>query len=134
MNMFSETVSTVTNGVRVSVRTTYLKEESSPLHDHYVFAYQVRIYNESPYRIKLMRRKWFITDGLGRKRMVSGEGVIGKQPELAPGEMHEYVSGCNFETPIGKMEGYYSMLRTADQSDFKVRIPSFTMVLPFSLN
>lgn len=134
MDMFSDTFSNVTHGIRVSVRTAYLKEESSPRHEHFVFAYQVRIHNESPYRVKLMSRKWFITDGLGRKRMVAGEGVVGKQPELGPGESHEYVSGCNFETPVGKMEGFYYMVREADGTELKIRIPSFTMVQPYLMN
>lgn len=132
--MFSEITSTVTEGVRVSVRTAYVKEQSSPHLDHFVFAYKVQIVNESPYRVQLLRRKWIITDGIGRKRSVSGEGVIGKQPVLEPGESHEYISGCDFQTPIGQMRGYYYMERAMDDEEIKVKIPRFTMVVPYLLN
>ena len=132
--MFSDKFSKVTEGIRVNVRSAYLREESLPLQEHYVFAYQVQIINESPYRVQLLRRKWVITDGVGMKRVVNGEGVIGQQPVLNPGETHEYISGCDFHTPAGKMEGYYYFIRSADDSEFRVRIPQFTMFVPYLLN
>lgn len=132
--MFSELSSKITEGIRVSVRSAYIPEESSPRHSHYVFAYQVHIENESPYTVQLLSRKWIITNGTGQKQIVEGDGVIGKQPTLNPGEIHEYVSGCNFTTPIGKMEGHYLMVRKADGSKFRVRIPAFTMAAPEVLN
>lgn len=132
--MFSELYSSITQGIRVNVRTAWLKEESDPDADHYVFAYQVEIVNESPYAIQLLRRKWHITDAIGRKRMVSGEGIVGRKPVIQPGEAHTYVSGCNFQEPVGQMVGYYSMVRLADKSEFQVRIPAFTMIVPWLLN
>lgn len=132
--LYSELATAVTEGIRVSVRSAYVREESSPDHEHYVFAYHVQIINESPYKVQLLRRKWEILDALGRKREVSGEGVIGQQPLLAPGQVHEYISGCNFGTPIGQMQGHYFMIRNVDQAEFPVRIPRFTMVVPFTLN
>jgi len=132
--MFSERFSKVTEGIRVNVRSAYLREESLPLHEHYVFAYQVQIINESPYRVQLMRREWHITDGVGARREIEGDGVIGQQPVLNPGETHEYISGCDFDTPSGKMEGWYYFVRSVDGSEFKVRIPAFTMFVPYLLN
>ena len=132
--MFSERSSKITEGIRVNVRSAYLREESLPEQEHYVFAYQVQIINESPYRVQLMRRKWVITDGVGFKRKVDGDGVIGQQPVLNPGESHEYISGCNFDIPVGKMEGWYYFVRSVDGSEFKVRIPQFTMFVPYLLN
>ena len=131
--MFSDLSSIKTEGVRVEVSTAWIKEQSNPDLEHFVFAYKIRITNESPYRVQLLRRKWIITDGLGQKREVQGDGVIGKQPILEPGDDHEYISGCHFETPVGKMTGYYYMVRS-DGGTLKVRIPEFVMVVPHYLN
>ncbi|MEM0996324.1 MAG: Co2+/Mg2+ efflux protein ApaG [Bacteroidota bacterium] len=132
--MFSDIQSIKTDGVLVSVRTTYVVEQSSPHLDNYVFAYKIQIVNESSATVQLLRRRWVITDALGDKRVVEGDGVIGQQPTLAPGESHEYISGCDFSTPIGQMEGHYTMQRLLDDSEFEVRIPRFSMVAPFLLN
>ncbi len=131
--MFSNLSSIETEGIRVDVQTAWIKDQSNPGLDHYVFAYKVRITNESPFEVQLISRKWLITDGLGQKREVLGEGVIGQQPILSPGRQHEYISGCSFETPVGKMKGYYYMVRT-DGNSLRVRIPEFTLVVPHLLN
>lgn len=128
--MSSNLSSQVTEGIRVTVRTAYVEEDSCPKHDYYVFAYQVEIYNESPYHVQLVSREWHITDGLGLKRVVKGEGVVGKQPHLAPGETYRYVSGSHFQTTVGKMEGYYHMIRKIGGSKLKVEIPPFIMCVP----
>lgn len=120
----------ITDGIRVNVRTTYMKEESAPKHHYYVFAYQVEIINESHHQVQLLSRVWHIVDGLGEKRMVQGEGVIGKQPVINPGERHTYVSGCHFGTPIGKMWGTYTMRRQMDGAQLDIRIPGFVMQVP----
>ena len=132
--MFTNSSSRVTEGIRVQVRSLYLNDDSSPEQDYFMFAYKVLIVNESPYKVQLLRRQWQITDGLGQKRSVSGEGVVGLQPVLAPGESHEYISGCNFCTPIGRMEGFYFFIRSSDNAEFKVRIPKFILACPFTLN
>lgn len=132
--MFTDTYTEVTEGIRVTVRSAYLSEESSPAHDYYTFVYRVHIQNESSYRVQLLRRKWIITDGVGRKSEVSGEGVVGKQPVLDPGESHEYESGTHFSTPVGKMHGFYYFIRLVDGGELKVRIPDFTMIVPQYLN
>ncbi len=132
--MFSEVVSSRTMDVVVSVQTAYAVEQSSPEMHHFMFAYRVTITNESDYPVQLMRRLWIITDAHGRKRKVEGEGVIGQQPIIMPGQSHEYVSGCDFKTPLGQMKGYYYMVRTSDDANLKVRIPTFVMASPFVLN
>ncbi|MCB9231856.1 MAG: Co2+/Mg2+ efflux protein ApaG [Bacteroidia bacterium] len=132
--MFSGNSSKTTQGIRVDVSTAYLHGESMPEHGRFVFAYQVRIVNESSSTVQLLRRKWFITDALGRNRVVEGPGVIGQTPTIQPGSMHEYVSGCDFPVPTGKMEGYFTMIRLPEKEEFKVRIPAFTMTVPWLLN
>ncbi|MEO1449036.1 MAG: Co2+/Mg2+ efflux protein ApaG [Bacteroidota bacterium] len=129
--MTSAQSSMITDGIRVNVRTTYMQDESAPKHHYYVFAYQVEIINESMHQVQLLSRVWHIVDGLGEKRMVQGEGVIGKQPVINPGERHTYVSGCHFTTPIGKMWGTYTMRRQLDGARLKVRIPAFVMQVPY---
>ena len=132
--MSFHTNSKVTEGIRVEVRTLYLREESSPRHHYYVFAYQIEITNESAHTVQLMSREWNIVDGLGDHRTVVGDGVIGKQPVIAPGETHSYTSGSHFQTSIGKMSGFYYMKRMMDNSDLKVEIPPFVMAVPFINN
>lgn len=123
-----------TQGVSVSVSTAYQPEYSSPSQYHYVFTYKISIENKSDYSIQLMSRQWFIYDSNGVVREVKGEGVVGQQPTLEPGEHHEYVSGCNLKTGIGKMTGSYTFERLIDGKQFEVTIPQFTLVVPFKLN
>ncbi|MBT9391559.1 Co2+/Mg2+ efflux protein ApaG [Hymenobacter sp. NST-14] len=125
---------TTTQGVTVSVTTNYLPDYSSPGQEHYVFAYKIDIRNNSEYTVKLLRRHWFIYDANGVVREVEGEGVVGQQPTLEPGESHQYVSGCNLKSGLGKMRGTYQMERLMDGSEFAVEIPEFTLVVPYRLN
>ena len=123
-----------TQGVTVSVTTNYLPDYSSPGQEHYVFAYKIDIRNDSEYTVKLLRRHWYIYDANGVVREVEGEGVVGQQPVLEPSESHQYVSGCNLKTGLGKMRGTYQMERLADGREFTVVIPEFTLVVPYRLN
>lgn len=125
---------TTTQGVTVTVTTNYLPDYSSPAQQHFVFAYKINIANNSEFTVKLMRRHWFIHDSNGIVREVEGEGVVGQQPSLEPGESHEYVSGCNLKTGIGKMRGTYLMERLVDGKQFQVVIPEFVLVVPYKLN
>ncbi len=127
-------VSAVTAGVKVSVRTEYQQEYSSPLQAHFVFTYRIRIENSSDNTIQLLRRHWTIFDSNGTVREVEGEGVVGLQPVLEPGEVHEYVSGCNLRSSMGKMAGTYLIERIIDGRRFRVTIPEFTMIAPYRLN
>jgi len=127
-------VSSISEGIKVSVRTEYQAEYSSPLQAHYVFTYRISIENASEYTVQLLRRHWTIYDSNGTVREVEGEGVVGQQPVLEPGEVHEYVSGCNLRSSMGKMIGSYLVERIIDGKHLRVTIPEFTMVAPFKLN
>lgn len=127
-------VTEVTNGVKVSVATSYQKEYSSPVQNHYVFTYKILIENNSEYTVQLMRRHWYIFDANAMVRQVEGEGVVGQQPVLEPGETYEYVSGCNLKTELGKMRGYYTMERVVDGKQIKVNVPEFVMIVPYKNN
>jgi ApaG protein len=124
----------ITEGVKVTVLTEFQPEYSSPAQAHYVFTYKISIENCSEYTVQLLRRHWYIYDANGSLREVEGEGVVGQQPVLEPGETHEYISGCNLKTGIGKMKGTYLMERVVDAKQFRVRIPEFTMIVPYRLN
>lgn len=132
--MSSPLASQVTHGIRVNVRGTFLADESSPQHQYHVFAYQVEIVNESNAPVKLISREWHIIDGLGSRREVIGDGVIGQQPLIAPGEFHRYVSGTHFQTAVGQMRGYYYMEDLMHLRTVRVIIPPFTLIAPFILN
>ncbi len=127
-------ITQVTDGVKVSVETTYQPDYSSPVQSHFVFTYRIRIENNSNYTVQLLRRHWKIHDAQAAVREVEGEGVVGQQPTLEPGEFHEYVSGCNLKTEMGKMKGTYLMERVVDGSKFRVTIPEFVMIVPYKLN
>jgi ApaG protein len=132
--MFSEVISSRTRDVIISVQTAYVPAQSSPGSEHFVFAYRITITNDSSETVQLLRRSWHITDAYGRKRHVEGDGVVGQQPVLPPGQSHEYVSGCDFQTPIGQMRGHYTMVSLVTRDEFKARIPTFTMASPLILN
>ena len=123
--MYSET----TRSIRVTVRPTYLEEQSSPDENHFVWAYQVRIENLGQEIVQLRARHWRITDAIGRTQEVSGPGVVGEQPRLAPGQAYEYQSGTPLGTPSGIMAGSYRM-ETAGGESFDVRIPAFSLDSP----
>jgi ApaG protein len=127
-------VTRITEGIKVSVETEYQPEYSSPSQYHFVFTYRITIENKSEFTIQLLRRHWFIHDAANPMREVDGEGVVGQQPVIESGQFHQYVSGCNLKSGVGKMLGYYMMERVVDGKIFKVRIPEFQMVAPFRLN
>jgi ApaG protein len=133
-NYLYRMISKITEGVRVSIETEYQQEYSSPFQSHYVFTYKINIENNSPYTIRLLRRHWFIYDANAVTREVEGEGVVGQQPTLEPGSSHEYISGCNLQTEMGKMRGTYIMERIVDGKEFTVIIPEFMLIAPFKLN
>lgn len=119
-----------TQGIKVSVETEYQPKYSSPRQLHYVFTYKVIIENESNHTIQLKRRHWFIRDAAYTEREVEGDGVVGQQPIIEPGEEHVYVSGCNLKSGIGKMYGTYLMEKIIDGKEFEVTIPEFIMIVP----
>ena len=118
-----------THGIRVTAEPFYLEEQSDPEAGRYFWAYRITIENGSAARIKLVNRHWVITDGRGRIQEVRGDGVVGEQPELSPGDSYQYTSGCPLETTSGVMEGSYGMVQE-DGSTIEVAIPAFSLDLP----
>lgn len=129
----TETSTAVTEGIRVTVRSAYVADQSVPLARRYVFSYTVRIENQGAEPAQLRTRHWIITDGAGKVEEVRGPGVVGHQPLLRPGEHFEYTSGCVLETPRGEMRGTYQMHRESGQVVDAVIAP-FLLALPHSLN
>ena len=123
--------SLITEGVQVSVETFYQEDYSNPLQGEYMFAYRVEIENYNSFPVQLHRRHWFIFDSNATRREVEGEGVVGVQPVILPGETYRYVSGCNLKTEIGRMVGTYQMENLNTREFFTVQIPSFDMVVPY---
>jgi ApaG protein len=115
-----------TEGIRVTVRPLYVREHSRPHHGHYVFAYFVRLENVGSVTAQLVTRRWHIHDEAGKDSVVEGDGVIGEQPTLARGAVHEYQSFCILTGPLGWMEGHYHFVR-ADGSAFDAIIPRFVL-------
>lgn len=126
----TEDYTTITRSIRVSVRSFFLADESKPAEGKFFWAYRVRIENQGADTVQLLRRTWRITDGRGRTQSVNGEGVVGKQPTLAPGEVFEYTSGTPLDTPSGIMHGAYHMTATASGESFDVGIPAFSLDSP----
>jgi ApaG protein len=118
----------ITEGIKVIVETTYQAEFSSPHQHHFVFTYKVKIENNSSHTIQLLRRKWEIFDAGDKTKFVEGNGVVGQQPILEPGNIHEYVSGCNLKSGLGKMRGSYIMEKLFDGRLIEVKIPEFQLI------
>lgn len=123
-----------TSGINVSVECIYQPEYSNPENMHFMYAYRITIENTSDYTTQLINRHWDIFDSVGEHKQVDGEGVVGEQPILEPGQSHQYVSGCNLKTEIGYMQGFYTMLRQVDDSLFEVEIPRFNLIATYLLN
>jgi ApaG protein len=121
----------VTQGIRVEVQGTYRPDRSEA--GRWLFTYTVRVANRGSEAARLVSRRWVITDANGEREEVVGEGVIGQQPHLEPGEEFEYTSFCVLETPHGSMRGSYRMQRP-DGTSFEARIAPFPLVVPGRLN
>ena len=125
----SNTYAETTRAITITVEPYYLDEQSEPSEGHFVWAYHVRIENNGEKTVKLMTRHWHITDSLGNVQEVRGDGVIGEQPVLTPGESFEYTSGTPLATPSGIMAGSYRM-ETDDGKSFDAVIPAFSLDSP----
>ena len=121
--------SAVTRDIAVTVEPFYLADNSEPEMGRYVWAYRVTIDNRSNGRVKLLSRYWQITDAAGRIEEVRGDGVVGEQPELDPGDSYQYTSGCPLSTPSGFMVGTYTMQGAAGEL-FDIDIPAFPLDMP----
>lgn len=124
----------ISEGVKVSVETFYQQDYSNPLQSEFMFAYRITIENHNAFPVKLHSRHWHIFDSDGSNREVEGEGVVGMQPVISPGEEYQYVSGCNLHTEMGRMHGAYLMENLHNKELFDVNIPAFEMVTPFKYN
>ena len=123
------TSSALTDGIRVRVQSHYLPEQSSPRDERFVFAYTITISNEGTFTAQLRTRHWIITDGRGSVEEVQGDGVVGEQPRLSPGQSFQYTSGCVLTTPIGTMHGTYQFWKD-DGTYFDAVIAPFSLASP----
>jgi ApaG protein len=119
--------------IAITVRTQFLDEQSEPEQARYVFAYTIKIENQGEVAAQLISRHWVITDELGKVQEVRGDGVVGEQPHLSPGESFEYTSGAVLETSLGTMQGSYHM-QADDGLQFDAFIAPFTLSVPRTLH
>jgi ApaG protein len=118
-----------TQPIRVDVQTSYVPEQSDPGSQRYVFSYTITILNEGSAAARLLRRHWLITDANGKVQEVRGDGVVGEQPHLQPGQGFRYSSGAILETPVGTMQGSYHM-ETDQGARFDAPIAPFRLAMP----
>ena len=119
--------------IKVDVETNYLDEQSDPREGRYVFSYTITIRNEGQVPARLLTRHWVITDANGKVEEVRGDGVVGEQPVLKPGDSFEYTSGCPLPTPVGSMRGSYHCVAD-DGTTFEATIPEFVLSMPRALH
>ncbi|GHC56226.1 Co2+/Mg2+ efflux protein ApaG [Ulvibacter litoralis] len=127
-------VQQITQGIMISVATTFEGTFYKNYKMQYAFGYTVTIENRSKDTVQLLSRYWEISDALNNKEYVEGEGVIGKKPVILPGQKHTYSSGCLLVSPFGAMKGYYNMVNFNTTKKFKVVIPSFRLSEPTAMN
>ncbi len=119
--------------IEIAVETSFVDEQSEPDEDRFVFAYTITIRNKGTVAARLLTRHWIITDANGHVQEVRGEGVVGEQPHLQPGEGFRYTSAAMIETPVGSMHGSYQMVAD-DGFHFKAKIPAFSLSIPHTLH
>ncbi len=121
------------NDIKIKVDTHYIEKESVPEKDQYIFSYTITIQNLGSQQAKLLRRHWIITDDKGKVQEVEGEGVIGEQPTIHPGDQFQYTSGTILTSSIGTMKGSYQMI-DAEGNLFQVEIPEFLLTIPRTIH
>jgi ApaG protein len=126
-------MSSDTYRIEVEVETQYVEQQSLPEQGRYVFAYTITIHNRGTVPAQLLSRHWVITDANNKVQEVKGEGVVGEQPHLRPGEHFRYTSGTMLETPVGCMRGSYQMIAD-DGVEFDAEIPLFRLAMPRTLH
>jgi len=124
---------TMQYAIEVQAEPNYIPSQSDPQQGRYVFSYTITIKNTGKVAARLLARHWIITNANGEMQEVRGEGVVGDQPYLRPGEAYQYTSGSIMETPVGSMRGSYHMIAD-DGTEFEAKIPMFTLAVPGSLN
>ena len=123
----------IQHNIDVSVETNYVRHQSDPDNARYVFAYRITIKNNGVASAQLLSRRWLITDANDKIQEVKGEGVVGKQPHLEPGETFSYTSAAVIETPVGYMQGNYYLIAD-DGIEFDTEIPAFGLSIPHALH
>lgn len=124
----------ITENIEVTVESTFQEKHSMPREGVFVFAYKITIKNLGEYRVQLLSRMWYIIDSVGEQLEIEGDGVVGQQPILNPGEEYHYESGTDLKTGIGTMEGHYTFQNLDTGEDFNVMIPKFELLAKFVLN
>ncbi len=124
----------LSQGINISSRVTFKPKFSDSDKGYYVFFYRITVVNHNDFEVQLLARHWEIFDSNGMHTLVDGEGVVGEKPILASGESFTYESACNLTTGIGRMKGYYQMVRTETGEIFNASIPEFKLEVAYMLN
>ncbi len=127
-------VKAITQNIGISVETFFQEKQSKPDLDFYVYSYRITIKNESDYTVQLLSRYWEIFDAIMEKRIVEGDGVVGEQPIISPGQSFQYISYCQLKTDAGRMKGHYTFNRQVDDSQFEAIIPEFNLLPEYRKN
>jgi ApaG protein len=117
------------DGIEIEVDTRFLADQSDPTDERFVFGYTITIRNRGKLPVRLINRRWIITDASGKIQEVEGDGVVGQQPTIRPGKFHRYSSLSIIETPVGTMEGSYGMI-DHEGLQFDAPIPTFRLAVP----
>ena len=127
-------ITKITSGIKISVESNYEGAYFQNYQIQYAFSYIITIENQGHEPVQLLKRHWDIFDALNNKEVVDGDGVIGEQPIISPGQAHSYSSGCLLNAPFGTMKGHYLMSNIIGYKEFKAMIPAFNLSAPFALN
>ncbi|MBV7298861.1 Co2+/Mg2+ efflux protein ApaG [Enterovibrio paralichthyis] len=119
----------INNNFSVRVVTHFVEEQSEPDNQRYVFSYTITVENLGEEQAQLLRRKWLVTDANGKKLVIEGEGVVGEQPVIKAGDEYTYTSGTVLETPVGAMQGFYTMV-DANDNEFDIEVSPFRLAIP----
>ena len=123
-----------TNNIQVSVNVTFNEKHSDIRHENFIFIYQIQIQNQNDFQVQLLTREWFIFDSLDQPKIVKGDGVVGEQPIIEPGETYCYSSNCLLNSTIGFMQGVYTFKKSNNDELITVLIPKFSLIFPHILN
>ncbi len=124
----------VTSGIKVTVAVKYEENLSSALMESFVFSYHITMENQNDFPVKLLRRHWYVFDSIALKREVEGPGVVGETPVIKPGEFYSYSSACDLRSLRGTMTGFYTMQQEGVRELLHIKIPKFTLEVPYCKN
>lgn len=127
-------ITLITSGVQITVKSYFRSDLSEVIESQYFFNYEVEIENTNSFNVQVVSRDWYIFDSLNNARYVNGPGVVGEQPILKSGEKYKYVSGCDLQSEIGVMKGFYTLKNLIDGELFEVFVPTFKLEYPPKLN